>query len=175
MLLLDRVFKKIFHLLNWIGIAAMLICILITSVDVVMRKAAHTSIPSVFEIVSYSMAFIVFLPLACAQMRNSHIRIDMFVLKFPKPVKSLCECVSLLVGLILWGCMGYGLLKWSMESWMIREIIPGSLSLPLYSFKFAAAVGVCALAIIFFEQLLIKLYHIAKKIPEEATRNEENC
>lgn len=74
---------KFTHGIQYISLVAVLFAMIITTIDIILKLTVHVRIVGNMEIVEMSMVIMMFLSFGTTQMENGHVRVDMFVNKFP--------------------------------------------------------------------------------------------
>jgi TRAP-type C4-dicarboxylate transport system permease small subunit len=82
---------------SYLGMAITFVLVWITTIDVVLRKVSNFSILGSYELTEIGMVILIFLGIAALQVDRGHVRVDMFVNKFPGRAKYITEAVVLLV------------------------------------------------------------------------------
>lgn len=138
-----RVINAFAGKMNRIAGIMLFFLMLLTLIDVLLRKLWSKGILGGLELSEFMLAGMVFCALAQAEIENRHIRVDLFVFKgksrFGKYVEALVPFLcALLTGTISLSCLFYGL---SIHG--AAEVSP-DLGIPRYPMILVAALG-CAL------------------------------
>lgn len=88
---------KLISVASYLGMAITFILVWITTVDVILRKVSSHSILGSYELTEIGMVVLIFFGIAALQVDKGHVRVDMFVNKFPGRAKYIAEAVVLLV------------------------------------------------------------------------------
>lgn len=88
--------SKITKYVSWAGLVASFFLMVVTTVDVILRKLpTGTSVRGSYDMTEMGMVVIVFFGIAYFQSEHGHVRVDMFVEKFPHTVRCIVEgCVN---------------------------------------------------------------------------------
>lgn len=149
---------------NLIAGGSVLFMAVITFADVSGRFFNY-AIPGTYELVELMMAPAVFLALFYAQRRGTHIRITILYQRVPGRFRIWFDLLASLIGFVVLAITGWGLLLWGVSSWRIREVALGMVDIPVYPFKFIAAIGCLMLAITYFGNAMrffLQLYQSGK-------------
>jgi TRAP-type C4-dicarboxylate transport system permease small subunit len=126
------------------GVALMLMMVQ-TVVDVVMRNVFGAPIEGNLEIVSvYHMVAIVFLPLAIVELKHEHINVDLLVRLFPTGVRRLTDVFSYLVSAVFFGILTYQTWLDAVKAFRIDEILMTSILITIWPAKFSLPIGFAA-------------------------------
>jgi len=129
--------------------ALIILLMLLTLTDVALRKFG-SGIPGAVELNGLILIVITFFALAHCWNQDGHIRVDMFLQRFPNRVKSTANGCTALVGLLFFGAVMLGGAKFAIKA-LEKHDISITLKLPLFPVKLLLVVG-CAL---FCFQLLL--------------------
>jgi TRAP-type C4-dicarboxylate transport system permease small subunit len=132
-----------------ISTAVIILMMFLTLVDVTLRKFG-SGIPGAFELNGLMLVVITFFALAHCWNQDGHIRVDMFLHRFPLRARSTANSCTALVGLLFFGAVMLGGAKFAIRAFVKNEISI-TLNLPLFPVKLLLVVG-CAL---FCFQLLL--------------------
>jgi TRAP-type transport system small permease protein len=160
--------KSINSWLNLMAIAAFVISSIVTISDITGRYLLGVSFPGSFEIASMAMAFIVYGSMPYAQMKGSHIRIDMLTQRLPRGVRVSADLFALFLGMCFWSAMAWFLGIWTLESWRSRKFSAGELPFAIYPIKFAATFG----SAIFALEFLLEIVQILSDVLGKKRRGE---
>lgn len=119
--ILDRAAVK----LNGLAAAAIVLIMLLTCADVVLRLFGHP-IPGTYELVGLFGTVIVAFALAYTSMERGHIAVEMLVDRLPARPRSLVEALGSIAGAAL-----FGLLAWQCTVYAGDLMESGEVSLTL--------------------------------------------
>ncbi len=115
-----------------------------------------TPLSPAYELVSYLGATTAALPLGYAQLKKSHIAVDILAVRFPKSVRKLTSLISHVLSVLL-----FGLASWKVAQHATNLMKSGELSettrMPFYPFTYAVAVSCALLTFCLFVDLLALL------------------
>lgn len=132
-----------------ISTAVIILMMFLTLADVTLRKFG-SGIPGAFELNGLMLVVITFFALAHCWNQDGHIRVDMFLHRFPLRVRSTANGCTALVGLLFFGAVMLGGAKFAVKA-LEKHEISVTLKLPLFPVKLLLVIG-CAL---FCFQLLL--------------------
>lgn len=142
-------------------IAALMIMVLVTA-DVLMRRFLNMPIKGGYEIASTLLAVLVSCCIAWVMTQKGHIVVDLITRRYPQRLRGVIRGSALLlsliiVGIIAWGCVLFGLQEFRIGT---KSILIG---IPLAPFIFILAFG-CA---ILFLVILVQSISILIRLKED--------
>ena len=154
---LDWLLRK----LSYIGFLVASLLLLVVGVmgtaDVILTNLFFTPIPGMVELSGALLAVIVFLGLAEAQARGSHIVIDIATDVMAPYQRKFAAVFSLAVGMAFMVVVAWQTTELFMKSMSYNETALGALAFPLPPFKGLAAFGAWLSAAEFARQLIVRL------------------
>ncbi|GHF49427.1 TRAP transporter small permease [Seohaeicola zhoushanensis] len=165
--------------IKWLCIAALAVAAIfialmavVGTADVIGTSALGHPVPSALEISEVALVIVVFTGLAAAQMKGSHITVDILSGRFRGPLKMVSQAASLLSAIAFFGVIAwFGWLE-ALHSWEINEYASGGTPIPIYPGKFLLACGCTVAALESLRQLLRAL---TGTLPAPAPRNDETA
>jgi TRAP-type C4-dicarboxylate transport system permease small subunit len=137
-------FSKVIDMLTakvaYAAIWACFFLMVMTAVHVILRKFSTISIPGAMELTELSLVVIVFCAIGYLQSQNGHVRVDMFVNKFPVRARQFVSFVILLASAVTLYIMFYaGILQvQSQLSMMTKTTV---LLIPIWPFVVIMTIG----------------------------------
>ena len=133
-----------------VGIAAMIMAQII-------GRLTGFQVPSADDISGYFMGASTFFALAYALRRGGHIRVELLLQRFGPGLRRVFEiwCLgmaTLMSGYAAWWCT---FLTW--ESYMLGDVSPGIVAIPLWFPQLSMCAGLTLLAIAFLDDFLVVL------------------
>lgn len=132
---------------NNIGLVSLVAMMLLTAVDVTLRKTINFSILGAYEVVKFLMAVAIGLAMAQCGLEKGHIVVDVFISRLSKFARGIAGCVTGLLSL------GVGI----MVTWQTALYVPQmqashqtspTLIIPLYPFIGIVAFGLALYAFV---------------------------
>ncbi len=125
--------------------AALVLMMLQTVVDVMMKNILGAPIEGNLEIVSvYHMVALVFLPLAIVELRHDHIAVDLVVRLFPRGLRRVTDTLGYLVSALFFAILAWQTWVDAVEAWQIGEILMTSILITIWPAKFSLPLGFAA-------------------------------
>ncbi len=158
---LGRAFDRFVGILTGVAVGLLVPMMFLVTGDVIGRYVFNSPIPAVFEINShFLMVMVVFFPLAYVHQKKEHVFVTLFTDRLPERGRSLLQGISALLGLILYGLMGWYGLKKAIQATRLQEYIPGIVDVPVWLSKWIIPIGCLAFCI----ELLRDVYKQAKGV-----------
>lgn len=159
---LKKVLSPISAALTGISIAVIVLVVLAVVAEVVARRFFNSPIRGAGELNQLAFTIIVFLPLAWAALKGSHIELDLLSSKFPKRVRSGTDVVIMLMTVGILGLMSWQLLEQGM-SLQHQNATTNTMGIPMYPFAYIAALGGIMVTVAFFIRFLRSLNDTIKR------------
>ena len=134
--------------------AVLFFMMLMTMLDVFLRKFFNASILGTVEVTEMSMVVVVFFALAECQVHDGHIKVDLVLKKCSPRVQALCDVFTQFVSFLLFCFMTAALFRYaeSMRAWGEVTL---DLAMPVYPFVYVAALGTGLLALVLLVKVLV--------------------
>lgn len=158
---LGRWIHQIGHVFNNVAAGAIVIMMLLTCADVVLRFF-HRPILGTYEMVGFLGTAVIAFAMAYTSMERGHIAVEILMDKFPAKVQNAVEGFNNLIGaalffLIAWQSMVYARdLKTSGE-------VSLTLAIPTYPFVYGIAAGCALLTLVLAAESLRSFRRAARK------------
>lgn len=133
---------------------------LLGTAEVIGNQVFLVPVPGARELTESTMVLIVFGALAYAQIRRSHIRVEIFYLRMGPRVRAAMDLFADLVALLFFGLLLWQAVNEAQYSMRIGEATDGLIRFPLYPARIILAVGTGLLVL----QLLINSITDFKRI-----------
>lgn len=135
--------RPVYRFSRWLTVLsalAMVIIMVLTSVDVLMRRFLNKPITGSLEISTSLLIVVIFCCVAWVMTQKGHVIVDIFSDRYPKKVREVITSIALFlstitVGLICWGSINFGL-----QQYRIGEVTV-LIGLPVAPFIFVLAFG----------------------------------
>ncbi|MBM3527136.1 MAG: TRAP transporter small permease [Alphaproteobacteria bacterium] len=127
----------------------MLLLMLVTVLDVVMRYVFNRPLASAWEFTEFSMALIVFLGIAYCGWTGGHIAVDVFAKWLDRPALRYLPSILSFIGAALFALIA---IRATMETIATIEQVSNMLRWPFFPFRFTVAFGSAIFAVVLFIQ-----------------------
>ena len=130
--------------ISWVVLFVMMV---MTMVDVLLRKFTNMTIIGCGEMTEMMMAIVVFCSLAQCQVKDGHIKIDLIMGSCSPRVQLLADTLTQALSFIVFCLIAFSTFRHGIE---IREWqeVSIDLAIPIFPFVFIAALGSAMLALI---------------------------
>lgn len=125
--------QLVFRLSRWanhVAGASLTAVMLITVADVLLRSLGRP-IVGIYEFVAFAGAVVIGFSIPFTSWVRGHIYVDFFVAKFPRACRKTVHLLTRLLGIGLFGLIGWNLLKYAQDLHRSGEVSP-TLHLPFY-------------------------------------------
>jgi len=137
---------------EWIGLAAMLLMIAITCIDVVGAKIFHWRLFGAIDIVMLSQIVAIAFAASMALILGRHIQVELFVARLPRRAQAVVDSIVFLLGLGLFGLIIWRLLALG-YSFQTSGEMSQTADIPYYPFAYGialASIPVCLVLLLNF-------------------------
>jgi TRAP-type C4-dicarboxylate transport system permease small subunit len=134
----------------------------LTTVDILVRRLLDTEIKGTFEICDYLLVVTVFCSVAYVMTVKGHVVVDVFTSKYPQRLYRVISVIALFLSLIMVGLICWGSIRYGLNQLAVGEASP-LLNIPAAPFVFVIALG----SALFFLVIIIQLIRIFAKVRED--------
>jgi len=150
-----------------VGGLGMLLSMFLGVGDVVGTQVLHSPLPGAYEITESTMVLIVFGGLTYAQIRRSHIRVELLYTRMSPRTQAAMDVLADLAGLVFFGLLIWQAVSEAQYSYQINERTVGLIRFPLYPARFVLAAGTALMIFQLLLDLATDLGRIATGAPTE--------
>lgn len=147
MKLISKIVERLALIVLLIGGVGMLFSMFLGVADIVGTQVLLIPVPGPRELTESTMVLIVFGALAYAQIRRSHIRVELVYFQMPPRVRAAMDVVTDLAAIAFYGLILSQAISEAQYSLQIGEATVGLIRFPLWPARFILAAG-CALMIL---------------------------
>ena len=153
--------RKLSEGVQWIGLAALVLIVVLTCVDVVGAKVFRTPVFGALDMVILAQLIAISFAVAITLIMGRHVQVEFFVMLLPKRLQSGITCMVNFLGLglfilIVWRLFAYG---YGMQIGGEESMTAG---IPLAPFAYAAAVGCIPVCLIYLQKFLTSIVKTVK-------------
>lgn len=160
----ERLTSPLITIVHRVGLAILLLMMLLTVGNVVGRRFFKAPISGTFELTEFMLALVVFFAIAYTQVRKGHISIDVVVSRFSPRAQAIIASITYFFSLGL-----FSLVTWQSAVHANRLFeghnVSGVLSVPIYPFVIAVAVGSLLFCLVLLADFLKSLAKAVKHEP----------
>ncbi|MBW2610127.1 MAG: TRAP transporter small permease [Deltaproteobacteria bacterium] len=157
--LFEKIANNLAKILYWIAGAAIVVMMLLTCMDVVLRYLRRP-IPGTYELVCFLSAVAVAFAMAHTSVERGHVAVSLVVRLLPERVQGIVESITALLGVILFGLISWQSVLYANDFCVNREVSL-TLQLPFYPFVYGigfAAAAVCVVLLVDLSKNLTKVF-----------------
>ncbi len=150
---INKQVNSVSEILNWMSAASVVVMMLLTCSDVVLRLFRHP-IPGTYEMVGFTGAILVSFSLAHTSLNRGHIAVDFLVSKLSPKAQRLVDRINSVI------CAGlFSLISWQSVFYALDTKNAGEVSMtlqmPIFPFIFGVAAGCGILSIVLVLRFLL--------------------
>jgi TRAP-type C4-dicarboxylate transport system permease small subunit len=144
-----QLFGRFLRVLTLVAGGILLLLMLVTVIDVILRYVFNAPLASVWEFTEFSMAMVVFLGIAYCGWTGGHISIDLFDGWLNRPSLRYLPALIAFTGALLFVLVAY---RATLEALATIHQVSNMLRWPHYPFRFTAAFGSAMFAVVLLWQ-----------------------
>ena len=145
MALFSELLRRIAIAILLIGGVGTMAAMFLGTIEVVGTQILHTPVPGALELTESTMVLIVFGALCYAQIRRSHIRVELIYTNMGPRVRAAMDVFADLCGLVFFSLLLWQAYNEALYSLQIGEATVGLIRFPLYPARFILAAGTALL------------------------------
>lgn len=146
---LRQAYGRLLHACGQVSAISIFVMLILVVANVLSRYLFNAPITGAFEITESLMVVIIMLGLALTQYHDGHIRVSIVTRHLPPAWARFFRISALLLGAAFFAWCAYASWKFALQSYSFKEREWGSITFPLYPFKFVVFLGVVLLTIQF--------------------------
>jgi TRAP-type C4-dicarboxylate transport system permease small subunit len=152
--------------LAYIAMAVTFIIMCVTTADVIIRKVSTGNIVGSYEMTEMGLVLIVAFAAPFLQVAKGHVRVDIFVNRFPIIPRHIVDGLLLLVSGIVMAIMVYAIFIQA-GTYLATNAGTSVIRIPYAPFMYAMGVGYCLYAILLFIDGILEILNIFKRDKDE--------
>jgi TRAP-type C4-dicarboxylate transport system permease small subunit len=142
--------------MEWVGLIAVLLMILITCVDVIGAKLFLRPVFGAIDIVMIAQLIAITFAAAATLLAGRHVQVEFFMMMLPKKPQAIVDAFVHLVGLGLFALMFWRLMLYA-RTLQITGEVSSTARIPLHYFAYGVALS-------FIPVCLILIYNLIQSI-----------
>ncbi|MBN1931305.1 MAG: TRAP transporter small permease [Desulfobacterales bacterium] len=160
MLRFEKFIIFISHRMNWIAAGAVVLMMLLTSVDVTLRLFRHP-IPGVYEIIGLLGAIVISFSLAYTSLENGHIAVEFLVQRFPSAVQNFINAINAVLSVFFFGLLAWQSFLYASDLRQSGEVSL-TIQMPIYPYVYGISIGCGLLCLVLIVEFFNALKRMAK-------------
>ena len=158
----QRFNRQISGLMEWVGIFAYLLIMVITCVDVVGAKLFRIPVFGSIDIVMLAQLLAISFAASITLIVGRHIQVEFFVLLLPKRLQVVIDCIVHLFGFALFSLIVWRLFVFG-YSFQTGGEETATAQIPLFPFVYFAAVACIPVCLVFLHHFIESIIKVVKK------------
>ncbi len=151
--------RPLSRFMSRIASVILFLMMILTILDVVLRKLASKSILGTVELTEFMLVILVFFSLAQTEVLDGHVKVDLVMSRFSARVQGLMDMLTQFVCFVLSLLITWSSLDYS-EKMRLSEEVTQDLLIPVYPFIYFVALGCLVLSF----TLLVKFFMATIKV-----------
>ena len=156
------------HHLNWVimvgGSIVILGIVLLVVADVSGRYLLNSPIKGSLELSGIMLAIVAFLSFSYALIKRTHIRMTLLLDRLPTRLQVVAEIVAGAAGIVFFLLLDLGGIEQFWNSFVIRELMPATITIPFWIPKMAVPIGVSLMVV---QWMIYVVHHIFVLLSKE--------
>jgi len=144
-----------------------------TSIDITVRRLAGFSIEGLFEGIELLLVAAVYLGVTRVQFLEKHVRVEMFVTRFPYRTRQAIEALTLVLALAFFIVATWQTGKHAWQSFLIREATFMPAEWPVWLARMILAIGLFFLSLRLLIQFGQRIRNLFGESEEPSGKQEE--
>lgn len=148
--------------IEWVGVAALLLMMTITTVDVLGAKLFLMPVFGALDVMAIAQLIAISFAVATALILGRHVQVEFFVMLLPKRIAAIVDCFVNLLGIFL-----FVLIVWRLSVYGYELKVDGEVSstarIPFYPFVYGAAIACIPACLVYICMLIDSVQKVIKK------------
>lgn len=158
----QRFNRKLSSAIEWVGLVAFLVIMLITTVDVIGAKAFLSPVFGALDIVMQAQLIAMSFAAAATLIAGRHVAVEFFVPILPLRLQKMVDVFVNLLGLALFIVVVWRLTEYAYALQTVNELTPTA-RIPLHPFAYGAAVAGVPVCLVYLHDLLESIGRLVKR------------
>jgi TRAP-type C4-dicarboxylate transport system permease small subunit len=167
---LCQAYGRLLHAFGLVAAISTFVMMLLVVANIIGRYLFNAPITGAFEVTESLLVVIIMLALALTQFHDGHIRVNIVTRRMPPIWAHLARICALVLAVLFFLWCAYASWNFAYESYTFKEQEWGTITFPLYPFKFVVFIGIVLLAIQF---VFDTINEIAKPATADTSANVE--
>ena len=155
----DHFNKRFSYLVEWVGLAGLLLMMFVTCIDVIGSKIFRLPVPGAIDFVMLSQLFAVSFAIAASLALGRHVEVEFFVPLLPDFVRAIVDIIVQLLGLGLFVLICGRLIVYGVYLQRGYEVT-STIRIPLYPFAYGIALACIPTCLICLHRALTSIVRI---------------
>ena len=150
-------FEKFNHKISmgieWVGVAAIVLMMLITTIDVLGSKLFLRPVFGALDIMMLAQLVAMTFAAGATLIVGLHVTVEFFVPLLPKRIQSVVDCIVLFLGFVLFALIVWRFLLYSYDLHIQGEV-SSTASIPFYPFGYGATLACVPVCLIYLSRFI---------------------
>jgi TRAP-type C4-dicarboxylate transport system permease small subunit len=148
--------------MEWVGLVAIMLMILITCVDVIGAKIFLRPVFGAIDIVMLAQLIAIAFAACATLLMGRHVQVEFFVMMLPQKLQAIVDAFIQLLGLGLFAVMAWQLFVYA-HLLQITGEVSSTARIPLHFFAYAVALSMIPVCLILLRYFLKSIGLVVKK------------
>lgn len=158
----DNFNRKISLGIEWVGVFALFVMMIITTVDVIGAKMFLMPVFGALDIMAIAQLLAMSFAVSAALILGRHVQVEFFVMLLPERAAAFIDCIVTFLGIFL-----FALIVWRLSVFAHELKIDGEVSstarIPFYPFVFGAAFACIPACLVYIYMFIDSVQKVLKK------------
>jgi TRAP-type C4-dicarboxylate transport system permease small subunit len=154
--------RKVSTGIEWVGLVALVLMMLITTVDVIGAKVFLNPVFGSIDIMMLAQLVAMACGAASTLIIGRHIQVEFFVPLLPKRVQAFMDCIVRFLGFVLFVLIAWQLFVYGHDLQTWKEVSP-TVRIPLHPFAYAAAFACVPVCLIYVSLIVESVLKVLKR------------
>jgi TRAP-type C4-dicarboxylate transport system permease small subunit len=157
----DRFNQRFSYLVEWVGLAGLLLMMFVTCIDVIGSKIFLLPLPGAIDLVMLSQLFAVSFAVAASLILGRHVEVEFFVPLLPGFVQAVVDCIIQILGLFLFVLICWRLVVYG-HSLQVGNEVTSTVRIPLYPFAYGIASAFVPVCLVYLHRFILSISRIVR-------------
>jgi len=148
--------QRFSFLIEWIGLAAFFMMMLITCFDVTGSKVFKMPLSGALDMVMLAQLVAMSFAVGSGLILKKHVEVEFFIPLMPKILQRIVDCIVNFLGLFLFLIITWRLIEYGYSLQTGNEVSP-TIRVPLYPFAYGAAFAFIPVSLIYLNRFMVSI------------------
>ncbi|WP_300465203.1 TRAP transporter small permease [Desulfobacula sp.] len=154
--------KKISLSIEWVGVAALFLMMIITTVDVIGAKLFLMPLFGALDVMAIAQLLAMSFAVSTALILGRHVQVEFFVMLLPERAAAFVDCVVNFLGIFLFALIVWRLFVFGYELKVDGEV-SSTARIPFYPFVYGAAFACIPVCLVYIYMFIDSIRKVIKK------------
>jgi len=158
----DKFNRKISMGIEWVGLAALILMMLITTIDVISAKLFLRPVYGALDIMMLAQLVAISFAVAATLILGQHVKVEFFVVLLPERVQAIIDCMIYLLGLFLFVLIVWRLFLYGYDLQTGGEV-SSTARIPFHPFAYGVAIACIPVCLVYFSFFIRSILRVLKR------------